>query len=1178
MEMKTDENGGYLKYPDYTLMSKLPRNIKINTNNSISKNAERRIRKEYNLKTTGKSKKQSKKIIMDFAKSLRPGNKNFRNEKYAYKFLAQSYNLALQPIRREIIRQRIEEKKKVLITITLRFRGYNISKAGTMILARDVNVIRTATIKPKDIPEWKKQKKQEIRDLFEESPFDKSVVEIIKENQLDVTDPEPLEWTPIKIGGVMNLDGNVLNAVWCKDRNMCVPDLIHFRYSKRKGFKKMNKTDETIEFWSTHRKEMNYQGYEVNYEIEEKGLMNPNKTGYTLKHIKCWCYNNDVNMYCLIDGEMVDTYFSEAARKKKNPPLVFELKNNHLYPILDTNKIKSITNKNIDNIRKEIKSGSQQDIKKKDEDMDEHNDTDINIEFLDQEIWDNCGKATYIDYACEVMAKDNLMTFPAKNLCLYNGSLSSFKLGENKYLMIKDVVPDEECENKTQLLNNRNLRVIKQYCENQGINYTGQSAPFFVYPYIKDLYKYYSSYFSKSVSKALLSESGVKYRSHYGAIHRDIDLWKYTLCYDINKCYRSVMEEPIEKWITIDFNQEEQEFSDDDYIELDHNKEVPLGLYYIKTWDNSLFHYSNWYSSGIINWALKNTNIEFTIKSKILGNGVYKSLLSGIIEQIKSDYIDTGLQKLLINSIYGYLMKTCNSKTLMSIDEDINRVWNTHLLLKGKKNEKLNYDQVECSNGKTLYCYGRKVKTKIMNQNLPMAIQITDQANIKLYQMMNKMKIPGSVLLYRNTDSAVVGYPSQEKKQVVKCIMEEYINKQVGGYSMNYPPLLKDVGDERGEFQRQVHHNYETQEWKKNYDYGDSDLWIDIISHFVEKKGGMLLGRAGTGKSYVCIKGMEALAKMGVRCKALAFTNKATIQLQGETIHHFFRIDKNGKLNIKWAKEQSKFYDVIFIDEISMIGSDLWKILSEFKYYSGITFILVGDYRQLPPVKDLLLGSGDWFNHSTIKHLANYNQIELTEMKRYDIKLWNLLEDIWENNVKNSENFLNNVTTRTIQELVDSKNICYSNKTRRTINMIVQEHLTPTDFIEIEYKGEVNKYNQDIKIFKGAKFIMYYTTKCKTLKKNEEVEVVNYGDNFVELTNYGDVDNFKITWKKDNEFHSKFLLGYATTIHKSQGDTIDGNVNIFDIKMVREWLQDKRALYTALSRAKSLKNVIPSSI
>ena len=107
---------------------------------------------------------------------------------------------------------------------------------------------------------------------------------------------------------------------------------------------------------------------------------------------------------------------------------------------------------------------------------------------------------------------------------------------------------------------------------------------------------------------------------------------------------------------------------------------------------------------------------------------------------------------------------------------------------------------------------------------------------------------------------------------------------------------------------------------------------------------------------------------------------------------------------------------------------------------------------------------------------------------------------------------------------------------------------------------------------------MYYTTKCKTLKKNEEVEVVNYGNNFVELTNYGNVENFKITWKTNKEFHKKFLLGYATTIHKSQGDTIDGKVNIFDIEMIQDWLQDKRALYTALSRAKCLKNIIPSCL
>ena len=1179
METKNDPYDEYLKYHNYTLMNdRLPRFIKINTNNTISSNAEQRIRKEYELKTVGKSKLQSKKIIMDYAKSLRGGSRNFRNEKYAYRFLAQSYNLALQPIRRAIIKKRIEDAKKILISITIRFRGWNRSKTGVYILAKEVQIQRTDTILPERIAQWKMAMKQEVMDLLIDSPFDKSEVKIIKENQIVVQDPEPLEWIPIQLGGVMNLDGCVKNNVWCKNRNMCVVDLIQHRYAKRKGFRKKNKDENEIEFWSTHNEECNYQGYEVNYEIEEKGLMNPNKTGYTLNHIKCWCRNNDVNMYCLIDGKVVDTYYDASARKKKNPPLIFELKNNHMYPILDTGKIKQITNKPKKG-QKEIKSNSQQEVKKND--MDEHNDEDVIVKYRNKEIWKKCENKCYMDYACEIMARDNLMTYPAKNLCLYNGSLSSFKLGDNKYLMVNDVVPDEECENKTQLINNRNLRVIKNYCEKKDIHFTGQSAPFFVYPYIKDLFKYYSSYFSKSVCDALLKKTGIKFRTHYGVVNRNKKLWKNTLCYDINKCYRAVMENPSEQWLTIDFNQEEQKFSEQDYIDFNNTKKVPIGLYYVKTQDNTLFHYSNWYSSGTINYVIEKTDIEFTIMNKILGQGQDKSLLKNIIDQIKKDYIDIGLQKLLINSIYGYLMKTHNSKTLMNVDEDLQAVWKTRLLIQGQKNEKLQYDEVKCSNGKTLYCYGRKYKTAIMNQNLAMAIQITDQANIKLYEMTNKMYGKNSVLLYRNTDSAVVGFIDKEDKEISQMKMEQYVNKDVGGYSLNFPPLLQDVRNEREQFYREVYWKHNPYEWKKNNDLNDSDKWIDIIKSLVDKGGGMLLGRAGTGKSFVCIKGMEALEKAGTRCKAIAFTNKATIQLDGETIHHFLRIDKNGKLNTEWAKEQGKKLDVIFVDEISMVSSDLWKILTEFKILSGITFILIGDFRQLPPVKDLLLlGNSSWFNHSSVKYLANFNQIELTEMKRYDKKLWNLLEDIWENNGMNSQKFLKNITKRTIQELVERKNICYSNNTRKIINIMVQQEIRPkyTGFTQIKYKGLPNKYNQDIMIFKGAKFIMYYTTKCKTLKKNEEVEVVNYGDNFVELTNYGNVDNFKITWKSDKEFHKKFLLGYATTIHKSQGDTIDGKVNIFDIEMIQDWLQDKRALYTALSRAKSLKNIIPSCL
>lgn len=163
---------------------------------------------------------------------------------------------------------------------------------------------------------------------------------------MNVIDQPPLEWRPIQMGGVTNLDNTALNNEWCKNRNMCVVDLIQYRYSNRKGFIKKNKDEKTIEFWSTHRiDDMEPKVYEVDWEIQEKGLMNPNKTGYTIKHIKCWCENMNVNMYCVSEvGTLIDRYKNEKARIKKTPPLVFVIKNNHMYPILKSSKIKSITN------------------------------------------------------------------------------------------------------------------------------------------------------------------------------------------------------------------------------------------------------------------------------------------------------------------------------------------------------------------------------------------------------------------------------------------------------------------------------------------------------------------------------------------------------------------------------------------------------------------------------------------------------------------------------------------------------------------------------------------------------------------------------------------------------------------------------------------------------------------
>ena len=199
-------------------------------------------------------------------------------------------------------------------------------------------------------------------------------------------------------------------------------------------------------------------------------------------------------------------------------------------------------------------------------------------------------------------------------------------------------------------------------------------------------------------------------------------------------------------------------------------------------------------------------------------------------------------------------------------------------------------------------------------------------------------------------------------------------------------------------------------------------------------------------------------------------------------------------------------------------------------------------------------------------------------MKRYDIKLWDLLEEIWEKDKYSSKTnqFLRKTTKiKTIEELINSTNICYDNATRKEICRRVMDYYRDDTSTFMEYAGDPNKYNQDIYLYKGAKFMMNITTKCKTFKKNELVEVVEYDEKTIKLTN-GTIELEMDYYNKRKKciFHDLFLSGYASTIHKCQGDTITGMVNIFNLRLVLDYLCDKRILYTALSRATSIDNIL----
>jgi predicted GIY-YIG superfamily endonuclease len=149
-------------------------------------------------------------------------------------------------------------------------------------------------------------------------------------------------------------------------------------------------------------------------------------------------------------------------------------------------------------------------------------------------------------------------------------------------------------------------------------------------------------------------------------------------------------------------------------------------------------------------------------------------------------------------------------------------------------------------------------------------------------------------------------------------------------------------------------------------------------------------------------------------------------------------------------------------------------------------------------------------------------------------------------------------------DLVNGTNICYLNTTRKSINKIVNEKLKPANAVYLECSSD-DGYEQNAYIYEGLKVILSKTIKEKEDKifsKNETSTITKMENGKITI---GDKYTFDL-----KDFHKVCLLGYATTIHKSQGDTCNGVINIFNWK---HSLMNGNLRYTVITRATGLRSV-----
>lgn len=389
---------------------------------------------------------------------------------------------------------------------------------------------------------------------------------------------------------------------------------------------------------------------------------------------------------------------------------------------------------------------------------------------------------------------------------------------------------------------------------------------------------------------------------------------------------------------------------------------------------------------------------------------------------------------------------------------------------------------------------------------------------------------------------------------------------------------------------------------------------IDLMEN--TPKNIFVTGRAGTGKSTLLNYFRQHTKK---KITVLAPTGVAAINVQGQTIHSFFKFKPSitlqsiKKTNEGEKKNIYKKLDAIVIDEISMVRADLLDCVDKFlrlngktskRPFGGIQMIFIGDLYQLPPVvtsqekeifysqyKSPYFFSAQFFEHFKMKF------IELEKIYRQQDEIF--------------IDLLNSIRNKTITD----------DAIVRLNQRVNAEHMSEDTYVYLTPKnldaaaineGKLSQLKEKMYIFEarveGSFGKEYYPTRAAlNLKAGAQVMMVNndYKHRWVngtmgkvlrierdeeriavvvELEGGKEVSVYPYTW----EIHRFFLetgnvqieaigsftqyplvLAWALTIHKSQGKTF--NKVILDIG-AGSFMPGQ--VYVALSRCTTLEGLI----
>ena len=330
----------------------------------------------------------------------------------------------------------------------------------------------------------------------------------------------------------------------------------------------------------------------------------------------------------------------------------------------------------------------------------------------------------------------------------------------------------------------------------------------------------------------------------------------------------------------------------------------------------------------------------------------------------------------------------------------------------------------------------------------------------------------------------------------------------------------------------------------------------------------VLIGRAGTGKSYTLGAVREACEAQGYRVRGLALSGIAAEGLQNESGIESSTIYRQLK---DWSNDRDRLNknEVLFLDETGMVGTRQMHQVLEYAREAGAKVILVGDNEQLQAIE--AGGSFRGIIHKTgyselaeIRRQATPWQKDATKSFSGDREQVEQAIETYHANGRIKEHATKSeAKERLLQDWVDwnsehksqtSLMMAYMNKDVYDLNRGAREHKKMMgDLRGPEHYFETERGQREF--MKGDRILFLRNEKSLGVRNGSlgTVERAERGSLIVQLDKGSRV-------AVDTHMYKDFDYGYAATVHKTQGATLDRTF----VLGTRHF--DKHTAYVAMSR------------